>query len=297
MLYSTTMHTVVTHSGSFDPDDVLAVATLQLYLGVDEVEILRSRRTEVVETADWVVDVGGVYDVERNRFDHHQNGVPSRDNGIPYSAFGLIWRELGVKITGSVEAAAYVEQKLVLPIDAADNHVTVCHPSNAHVTAFELFDVIDVLKPVWGSEESFDDQFPKAVELARLVLQRLIAHGQAQAEMHAMITSEYEADPQKAVLEFSEPVPRHALVEYEEVQVVVSPVTAEDVEHWMAAVVPVKGRGFQNRAIFPEKWGGLVFEELEAVSGIEGAVFCHKERYIFVAETKESALKAAHHAR
>ena len=83
------MQKVVTHSGSFDPDDVLAVASLQLYLGVENVEIIRSRCMEVIEAADWVVDVGGFYDLSTNRFDHHQNGVPQRDNGVPYSALGL----------------------------------------------------------------------------------------------------------------------------------------------------------------------------------------------------------------
>jgi uncharacterized UPF0160 family protein len=291
------METVVTHSGSFDPDDVLAVATLQLHLGVENLKVIRSRNAEVIEKADWVVDVGGKYDAATRRFDHHQNGVPKRENGVPYSAFGLLWKEFGVVITDSQEAADYIEKKLVQPIDAADNHVTVCHPTQADVAAFELYDVIDALKQVWGSEESFDSQFPVAVDLARGLLLRLIAHGKSQQAMEAMIREQYEADKQKAVLEFSEPVPRHALVTYEEVQVVVSPVTAEDVDHWMAAVVPVHPRSFQNRAIFPEAWAGLVHEELIAVSGIEGAVFCHKERYIFVAETKAAAMKAAHHAR
>lgn len=291
------MQTIVTHSGSFDPDDVLAVATLQLHLGVEETEVVRSRRPEVIEQADWAVDVGGKYDVEQRRFDHHQNGVPMRKNGVPYSAFGLIWKELGVELSGSEEVAEYVEKKLVQPIDAADNHVTVCHPGNACVTAFEFFDVIDVMKPIWGSEENSDAQFLKALEFARDFLARLIAHGRAQLVMQKIIREEYETDPQKAVLEFSEPISRHALIGYEGVLAVVSPVTAADVDHWMAAVVPVQERGFQNRAVFPKAWAGLVHEELAEVSGIEGAIFCHKERFIFVATTKEAAVKAAHHVR
>lgn len=291
------MQTVVTHSGSFDPDDVLAVAALQLYLGLDNLNIIRSRDKSVIDQADWVVDVGGVYNAETRRFDHHQNGVPKRDNGIPYSAFGLIWKDYGIDIAGTKEAADYIEKKLVLPIDAADNHMTVCHPGHAEVSAFQFFDVIDSMKPIWGSEENFNSQFLKAVEFARGILSRLISHGQAQYEMQEMIRERYESDGQKAVLEFSEPIPRYALTKYEDVQVIVSPVTADDVDHWMAAVVPTHDRSFQNRAIFPETWAGLVHEELETISGIAGAVFCHKERYVFVAETKEAALKAAHHAK
>ena len=291
------MQTVVTHSGSFDPDDVLAVAALQLYLGIDEVKIVRSRDSEIIKAADWVIDVGGVYNPLEKRFDHHQNGVPKRGNGIPYSAFGLVWKEYGIAIAGSKETADYIEKKIVHPIDAADNHVAVCHPMHAEVSAFEFYDVVDALKPVWGSTEDFDTQFLVAVGFARILLQRLIAHGAANHAMQALIQKQYESDAQKAVLEFTEPIPRYALVEYEEVQVIVTPVTAGDVGHWMAATVPVHTRSFQNRAIFPEVWAGLVHDELESISGIKGAVFCHKERYVFIAETKEAALKAAHHAR
>jgi uncharacterized UPF0160 family protein len=238
-----------------------------------------------------------VYNAQEKRFDHHQNGVPKRDNGIPYSAFGLLWKEFGVAIAGSKEVCEYIEKKLVQPIDAADNHVTVCHPMHNEVSAFEFYDVIDVLKPVWGSTENFDTQFLVAVEFARTLLKRLVAHGVANQAMQTLIQKQYEADAQKAVLEFTESIPRYALVAYEEVQVIVTPVTADDVDHWMAAVVPVHARSFQNRAIFPETWAGLVYDELESISGIKGAVFCHKERYIFIAETKAAALKAAHYAR
>lgn len=290
------MYTVVTHNGSFDPDDVLAVATLQLQFGKESLQIIRSRDEATITAADFVVDVGGVYDPECQRFDHHQNGVPKRDNGIPYAAFGLVWLEYGEELTGSVEAAAEIERKIVLPIDAADNHITVCHPGQAGVGAFEFFDMIDALKPVWDSEESFDEQFLIAVDFARELLVRLIAHTNADHELQAYVHSVYESDNTKSVLVFDRPVGRHALVEYEDVRVVVVPKQAADSTHWDAMVVPTKERGFQNRVLFPETWAGLSEGELEAVSKIDGAVFCHKERYIFVAKTRNAALKAAWHA-
>lgn len=33
--------------------------------------IVRTRQDEVFDQLDIVVDVGGIYDVEKNRFDHH----------------------------------------------------------------------------------------------------------------------------------------------------------------------------------------------------------------------------------
>lgn len=290
------MQKVVTHSGSFDPDDVLAVALVQLYLGEENVEIIRSREPAVIESGDWVLDVGGVYDVSKKRFDHHQNGVPTRASGVPYSAFGLVWREYGAVVCGSAEIARQIEQKLVQPIDAADNHVTVCHAGQANLTPFEFFDVIDAFKPVWGSKEDYDTQFHLAVAFARNLLTRLIAHQKGGLTMQEMISQQYEVAAEKAVLTFDEPVPRHALIAYEGVLVAVSPVPANDVTDWMAAVIPMQQRGFQNRVTFPAAWAGLGGAELAAASGIEDAVFCHKERYVFVAGSKAGALKAAHHA-
>jgi uncharacterized UPF0160 family protein len=37
-------------------------------------DVKRSRDPTVLETCDIVVDVGGVYDVGKQRFDHHQRG-------------------------------------------------------------------------------------------------------------------------------------------------------------------------------------------------------------------------------
>ena len=112
--------TILTHDSSFHSDDVFAVATLLLIF--PEAQVVRSRDNDKIGTADYVVDVGMVYDTARNRFDHHQpEGVGTRPNGIPYASFGLVWKEFGEKIAGSLEAAEMVDIKLAQPLDAHDN--------------------------------------------------------------------------------------------------------------------------------------------------------------------------------
>ncbi len=291
-----TMQTIVTHSGSFDPDDVLAVAALKLYLVGVEVKIVRSRDKKVIDDADWVIDVGGCYDLATQRFDHHQNGLPLRDNSIPYSAFGLVWKEFGVSICDSEEVADRIEKRLVFPIDAADNHIPVSKPSHPDIEPFEFFDVIDVFKPVWGSDEDFDSEFHLAVEFAQKLLERMIKHAKGKVVINEMIQDRYDSSEDKSILIFSEPVPRYSLVDYEDVKIIVSPVPATDVPNWMAGVVPKKGETFVNKVNFPEKWTGLSDDELVEASGIDEAVFCHKERYVFVAKTKAGALAAARKA-
>ena len=42
----------------------------------------------------------------------------------------------------------------------------------------------------------------------------------------------------------------------------------------------------------PKNWAGLLNDELMRISGIPGAIFCHKGRFISVWETREDAIKA-----
>ncbi len=59
--------------------------------------MIRTRDLEVINKADIVIDVGGEYNADTGRFDHHQRGgAGERENGIPYSSFGLIWQKYGL---------------------------------------------------------------------------------------------------------------------------------------------------------------------------------------------------------
>ena len=95
--------TIVTHSSHFHPDDVCAVAVLHILLD-GKYKLIRTRDMEIAKKADFLLDFGGEYDPKRQRFDHHQQGGAGvRPNGVPYAAFGLVWKEYGEKICGSRE--------------------------------------------------------------------------------------------------------------------------------------------------------------------------------------------------
>ena len=64
-------------------------------------------------------------------------------------------------------------------------------------------------------------------------------------------------------------------------------------KHWkLRAVPPTLEERMKVRYPLPLEWAGLLGEELKRVSGIPGAIFCHKGRFISVWETKEDAMKA-----
>ncbi len=293
MRYHDGMKTIVTHSGSFHTDDVYAIATLLIRFGSDECAIVRSRDEEVIKNADIVVDVGGDYDPARSRFDHHQIGAPQRDNGIPYAAFGLVWKEFGPIITGDKEVSETIDRVLAQPIDAGDNGVSLYTLIDANVTPYELYQIIGSFAPVWQSGGDKDQAFLEAVDLARAHLLRVVAHEQSAAAMRNYVAEGYAAAAEKKVLIFEIPVSALPLIEYQDVSAVVCPDNSEADSHWTATAVRKDRSSFASRVLFPESWRGLRDQELAAASGVPDAVFCHKSGFLFVARGKEGALKAA----
>ena len=60
----------------------------------------------------------------------------------------------------------------------------------------------------------------------------------------------------------------------------------------LRGIPPSWNRKMEVRVPLPLKWAGLLEGELQQVTKIPGAIFCHKGRFISVWSTKEDALKA-----
>lgn len=283
---------VITHSGSFHADDVFAIATLELFFD-EPLDVVRTRDDAVIATGDVVVDVGAVYDHSLRRYDHHQNGAPVRENGIPYAAFGLVWRHYGESVAGSTEVAAAIEKKLVQPIDAGDNGVSLYELNDLGVAPFELFHLVSLFAPEWGSDADKDSAFLKAVAWARMVIERLIVKETANHTCDQLIKEVYEAASDKRLLEFELPVPATALVAYPDVMAVLCPDDLQTNRNWTVTAVRKSTDTFASRVLFPESWAGLRDGALQDASGLADAVFCHKARFFFVAGSREGARKAA----
>ena len=61
-----------THDGNFHCDEALACFMLKKLPEYASAEIKRTRDPTQLATCDVVVDVGGVYDPTKHRYDHHQ---------------------------------------------------------------------------------------------------------------------------------------------------------------------------------------------------------------------------------
>ncbi len=79
---------IVTHNGLFHLDEIAAIALLAVFnkIKLDELNLIRTRDKVKIEQADIVLDVGGEYNSDYLRFDHHQ-----MDN-CTLSTAGLVWQ-------------------------------------------------------------------------------------------------------------------------------------------------------------------------------------------------------------
>ncbi|HEY9202622.1 MAG TPA: MYG1 family protein [Gammaproteobacteria bacterium] len=279
--------TVVTHNGNFHADDVFSIAALKSIL--PSFKLVRTRDLELINKADIVVDVGGEYDPDTGRFDHHQRGgAGARENGIPFSSFGLIWQKYGVEICqGNQDVANALDSGLVSEIDAID-----CGHVEGVSKGISLSQTIGMFNPTWQEDSHFDECFDEAVEFASRVLKRFIAAangGISAKEIVAKAIDDAE-DPRVIVLEKYIPWKRtvHALSE-EALYMVYPSQTGE----WRIQTVPVEPGSFENRKSLPEQWAGLSDDDLKNVTGIDDAMFCHNGLFIAGAESFESTMKMA----
>ncbi len=287
---------IITHSAGFHADDVFAVATLSLLLGPENIEVVRTRDPELIATGEYVVDVGFVYDESTNRFDHHQEaGAGMRANGMPYASFGIVWKKYGAQVCGSEDIAQRIDARLVQQIDAYDNGVQTFTLDERRVSPFLLQSVIHLFEPMAGEQKTNDEGFMEAVALARMVLTRLILSVQEDVAVEQMTEQAYQnADDKRLIVFEGDDVNRtiislhlgtHADTVYF--------VRRHGDGKWQLVSVANPPSPFDNRKPLPEAWRGKDGEELQRVTGVADALFCHRGGFMAVAETKEGAIALA----
>jgi uncharacterized UPF0160 family protein len=159
--------TIATHDGTFHMDEVFAVAALQEHFREQGVkpEIIRTRDQEKLADADAVVDVGGIFDPQKLRFDHHQNRSAEK------ASCGLVAEYLErTQPEGKTwKALARVTQD----IDAAD----LGKPGDRR-----LSEAVSNFNPAWNEDlASGEKRFHEALEVVSSALgesRRALASGQ-----------------------------------------------------------------------------------------------------------------------
>ncbi|NGX60244.1 MAG: hypothetical protein KR126chlam3_01413 [Chlamydiae bacterium] len=273
-----------THDGSFHADEVSAVSLLLIFDLIDKDKIFRMRDPQKLGECEFVCDVGGVYDPETKRFDHHQQEY----TGLLSSA-GMVWRYLHENKFVDDSLYTYVNHAAIIGIDAHDNGKVM---QQEGVCTFSH--VIAGYVPVEyaAKETELTAAFLGALDFATHFFQRLLAR-------HAYIESCRDKVAavmvkKEKVLIFDEALPWQENFfdlggKDHPALFIIMPTGV----HWKLRGIPPNQEDRMGvRKPHPEEWAGLRDAALQKITGIPGAIFCHKGRFISIWETKEDARKA-----
>jgi len=276
--------TVGTHDGSFHADEVTACALLLLFGCVDRDKIIRTRDLAKLATCEYVCDVGGIYDPAQKRFDHHQV-----DYQGSFSSAGMVLSYLHDQQVLTVAAYDFFNQTLILGVDAHDNGHDL---QIKGVTTYSM--IIANFTPLFqdASAEEQNHAFEEALNFANSHLNRLWDRYQYTFSCREIVK---EAMAQESsCLMFDKAIPW--MDSFFELGGLAHPahyMIMPSGTHWkLRGIPPSLDDRMRVRSPLPEKWAGLMGDDLKKATGISGAIFCHKGRFISVWETREDALKA-----
>jgi uncharacterized UPF0160 family protein len=314
-----TLTTIATHSGTFHADDVFGVGVL---MGVfPSHTLIRTRKQALIDTADYVVDVGGTWDAATGRFDHHQRGFegarPDHEvdgvivPGVGYASAGLVWSAFGhayVTAWGSAQGQRLDESAVGQVVRSIDHslvqYLDLVDTGQADVSPgiFGLSSLIAQLNTHWLEEKGLDHdgraqlletRFREAIAITRKFLDHAISKKIAQ--LRAMETVRNAPRLLEGrVLHLSEggmPWTHVVVNEMLDVMFVIYP--DSEGEQYQIKTVPVEAGSFTARMDLPEGWAGLRDAELAAASGVADGVFCHLNLFIGGARSFEGAVQMA----
>ena len=302
-----TTQRLITHSGSFHADDVLACSVLRRLF--PDSEVVRTRDRELLDSttdADVVFDVGYEYDPVLRRYDHHQPGRPHRLDGSPYSSFGLVWLHhgrsyiaplLGASDSDLIDAVwEDMDRRFVLSIDHTDNGY-VPEGGVTTSTATDISLLVEDFVPAWNDAEAdHDARFLAAVELFSTLLERRVSKAASLARARAAVLRAFENAPDPRIVVIPDYMPVGSVVRKHGFDQALYLVERSRSGEWFVNCVRPDGEPFGQRKPLPLAWAGLRGQDLAEVSGVADAIFCHGQRFTCAAQSRESALELAYKA-
>ncbi|PHT50217.1 UPF0160 protein MYG1, mitochondrial [Capsicum baccatum] len=315
---------VGTHHGSFHCDEALGCFMIRLTKNFYNAQIVRTRDTQLLETLDAVLDVGGVYDPSRDRYDHHQKGfeeVFGHGFTTKLSSAGLVYKHFGKEIIAKElqvdeehpdvhRLFLAVYKSFMEAIDAIDNGINQYdtdqpprYVNNTHLSSRVGKLNLDWTEPDQSSERE-NEAFQRAMDLAGsefLDCVRYYARSwlPARSIVVECVASRHKIDPSGEIVVWSTFCPwKLHLFELEEEMKIDPPIKYvlyqdDRSKGWRVQAVAVAPDRFESRKSLPSQWQGLRDDELSKETGIPGCVFVHMSGFIGGNQTYEGALAMA----
>ncbi|KAJ3108547.1 hypothetical protein HDU97_000829 [Phlyctochytrium planicorne] len=310
---------IATHSGTFHADEAFAVFMLKLLPRFASADLVRTRDADQLAKADVLVDVGGEFDPERHRYDHHQRGffeTFDEQHKTKLSSAGLFfgkeviatileWELNDVRLEALFQK---VYDEFVEGFDGVDNGINRYPPDvkPLYKDSTSISSRVARLNP-WWNEEGVDMhvRFLSAVEMVgKEFVERVKYLGlswmQARSIVVDAIDQRHTVHNSGKVLLFEQFCPwKEHLHNLEEEKGIVGSdapvyvVYPDESKKWRVQAVPVTPDSFESRKALPEPWRGLRDDELSIKCNIEQCIFVHSSGFIGGAHKKDGALQMA----
>lgn len=287
-----------THGGTIHGDETFAATGYELANMDKDVFVVRIVDPKILTTSkfDLVLDIGG------GEFDHHQEGFNiRRKSGEKYASAGLMWRRFGEKAIKNVIAEKNIvlndaeiqqikediDREVVIPIDQEDN---------GEKFSQHIFSFIPQFIPAWTEEPDYDQAFQRVQRVVSEILKEIIKDKAIKIVTEKELETRYSTVGDDGILELPvQTMPwKEAVVKYNEtnnrkINFVIFP---HPTGGWaLQCVPPTMEDESKQRISLPKEWAGKTGEDLQKVSGIEGAIRCHSEQFFAKAWTKQSVIK------
>ncbi|XP_014260174.1 UPF0160 protein MYG1, mitochondrial [Cimex lectularius] len=315
------LKTIGTHDGTFHCDEVLGCSMLKIVY--PDAEIVRSRKDEVLNNCDIVIDVGGKFDPDRYLFDHHQKSfdhsmstlLPGKKWTMKLSSAGLVYCHFGKDIIKVIckdmkendleSVFDKVYEGFVQEVDAIDNGVPICDGKENYFISTNLSSRVSRFNRSWIVPESkFDETeaFYKAMDLVTgefidKVRRTVTEWLPAKTIVENALEKRHEIHPSGEIIELETfcPWKGHffALEEQMHLEPSIKFVLFQEKTVWRVQAVSKNETSFELRTPLHEQWRGLRDEELSSTAGISGCIFVHSTGFIGGNQTREGALQMA----
>ena len=312
---------IAVHNGSFHCDDALAIYLLLQTDDFKGSEIERTRDDEIINSCQAAVDVGGVYDHSKFRYDHHQNTFHDKfpNSDIPMASCGLIYLHFGQEVIRKKLSELKIEVDdsdfdflyrymyftFVQEIDAIDSGVSQInddkvYPNYKNMTS--LANRVAILNPQWKENyapqaEDFNKAFLKAVELTGKEFDFFLTYAaKCSIRQLKIVKEEYQKrndlDPSGRIISLPEYFP---IIDY-----------LKEIENGNPSIYfiicPNRNNEWEVRTVFYNSsflvmkklaLPGVEPTEMKNNAGIDGLIFSDKRGNVAVFQNREQALAYA----
>ena len=282
----------ITHNGTFHCDEIFS--TIMFSKLLPDVVVCRTSDLEKAKKTQYIYDVGG------GELDHHQfGGNGQRENGVKYSSCGLVWKKYGKDIIKKYtndnidEICQMIDKNLIQCIDAGDNGQIPDIDTSYRLV--QVANIISEFNPTWDENVDPDIKFQKALQVAEIVFENSIINTISKIKAKGKVELAIN-DAKDGIMTLEKFLPwKEVLLESDsaKAKLINFVIFPSNRGGYNIYTVPEKLGSFESRKLFPKEWAGLKDKELQKVTTVKTARFCHNKCFICAVDTKEDALKLA----